>query len=253
MFNQIKAALDIRKDIPDAVGYDSYGPIAFPLPLEIRDAIPEDVTTQIDSLTLLSVRIDNYSSKTQHNIRVLFSGDWEFAPRFSFHRRDIKVKSEIRSEDKEILILEIPPNESLSIEIFNPSTGFNVEQVLLGDVAITKLMQKLAEAKRYPELAKFKFVSFALGLLAVVAITLIALLTWNKFTEHHKIEAANSGLLSCTPYVFENSVSHEAEIERKLKQAGPYLSGYIFYLNKVDSLDELKLKDELILCDPAKL
>jgi hypothetical protein len=196
--------------------------------------------------------IHNYSSKSQRNIRVLYSGDWAFAPRFSFHRRDINVKSEVRAEDKAILIHEIPPNESLSIELFNPSNEFNVEQVLLGDVAITKLMQKLAEAKRYPELAKLKFFTFALGLLAAVAVPSIALLTWNKFSEKHKIEAAHSGLLSCVPYIFANSVSHEAELERKMKQAGPHLSAYIFYLNKVASLEELKLKDELVLCDPAK-
>lgn len=252
MFDQIKAVLDIWKDIPGAVGYDTYGPVAFPLPLEIRDVIPQEVATKMDSLTLLSVRIDNYSSKTQRNVRILYSGDWAFSPRFSFRRRNINVNSEIRSEDKEILIHEIPPNESLSIKIFNPSNEFNVEQVLLGDVAITKLMQKLAEARRYPALAKLEFFTFALSLLAAVAVLPIALLMWNKFSEYNKIEAAHSGLLLCEPYIFENSVSHEAELERKMKQAGPSLSAYIFYLNKVASLEELKLKDELVLCDPAK-
>jgi hypothetical protein len=252
LFDQIKAVLDLRKEIPDAVGYDIYGPIVFPLPLEIRDAIPQSIIQQINNLTLLSVRIDNYSSKTQRCIRVLFSGDWAFAPRFSFHRRDVKVKSEIRIEDKEIVLLEIPPNESVSIEIFNPSNGFSIEQVLLGDIEVTKLMQKLAEAKRYPKLARIKLFTYVISLVTVVTIFSVGLLTWNRISEQRKIEAAHAGLLSCTPYIYANKTGNEAEVERKVQQAGPYLSGYIFYLNKVTSLNELKLKDELLLCDSDK-
>lgn len=204
LFDQIKAVLDLRKEIPDAVGYDTYGPIVFPLPLEIRDAIPQSITQQLHNLTLISVRIDNYSSKTQRDIRVLFSGDWAFAPKFSFHRRDVEVKSKILVEDKEIVLLEIPPNESVSIEIFNPSKGFGIDQVLLGDVEITKVMQKLAEAKRYPALARLKLLFYAMVLVSILAVPATVFLVWNRVSEQQKIDAANAGLLSCTPYIFTN-------------------------------------------------
>lgn len=248
MFNQIKAALDLRKEIPDAVGYDTYGPITFPLPQEIHSAIPQSIAQQLDDLTLISVRVDNYSSKTQRDIRVLFSGSWKFAPRFSFHRRDVEVKKNLIIKDKEIVLLEIPPNESVSIEIFNPSKEFRVEQVLIGDVEITKVMQKLAEAKRYPLVARLKLVTY----LAAIALIAVIPFAVNRILDQRKIEAAHAGLLSCTANVFANKAGNEAELERKLQQAGPYLSSYIFFLNRVTSLTELRLKDEVILCDLPK-
>lgn len=124
--------------------------------------------------------------------------------------------------------------------------------MLLGDVEITKVMQKLAEAKRYPALARLKLLFYAMVLVSILAVPATVFLVWNRVSEQQKIDAANAGLLSCTPYIFTNKPGSEAEVERKLQQAGPYLSSYIFFLNKVTSLTELKLKDELLLCDPAK-
>lgn len=252
MLNQIKAALDLKKEIPDAVGYDTFGPITFPLPLEIRNALPHFVSEQIERITLLNLRIDNYSSKMQRNVRVLFSGNWSYAPQISFYRRDVEVKYKVLNADKEIVLLEIPPNESVSIEIFNPSDQFKVEQVLIGDVEVTKLMQKLAEARRHPDLAKFKAFMIAVSVFAIATTLGCAYVIWNQVTEQRTIEAAHVGLRSCAPYVHANQPGREDVLERKFHQAGPYFSSYILFLNKVTSLSELKIKDQVVLCDPPK-
>ncbi|PCI12345.1 MAG: hypothetical protein COB71_09430 [Thiotrichales bacterium] len=166
MFSTVLNILQLRKEVPDAVGYDTYGPISFPLPKEIQDLLKGD-HNRPDFINITSIRVDNFSSKLKNGIRVLYTGDYLYEPIFKFHRRDIPVKFEVRSDEKEFLIEEIPPNESVSIEIFYPSKDFCVVQALSGEGEITSLMQKLTEAKRYPELARLKLFTYAIAMLSL--------------------------------------------------------------------------------------
>lgn len=74
MLDQVKAAFDLIKMVPEAIGCDTFGPITFPLPDELRDAIPSSVAEQLRDISVLNVRVDNFSNKTQRNLRILFSG-----------------------------------------------------------------------------------------------------------------------------------------------------------------------------------
>jgi hypothetical protein len=249
VLDQVKAAFDLIKMVPEAIGYDTFGPITFPLPDELRDVIPSSVAEQLRDISVLNVRVDNFSNKTQRNLRILFSGGWSFAPQISFYRRNVKPKYELHIEEKELVLLEIPPNESVSIDLFNPDNHFRIEQVLVGDTAVTHLMQRRAEAKRYPAVARWH--AFAKIALVVSICTLAATsyLAWNRASENQIIESATSGLASCVVNVYANKPSDEAVIIRKFQQTPPSFAQITLALNKVNTLSELLLKEQVLLCE----
>lgn len=104
---------NLRKDIPDSIGYEIYSDNHFPIPRELREFIRN---SEIYSLKSTLIRIDNYSLKSKKNIRVIYSGNWEFSPDISYRRREgVDVNYKIIDKDKEIIIDEILPNESVYI------------------------------------------------------------------------------------------------------------------------------------------
>lgn len=241
MLSTIQSILQLRKEVPDPVGYDTYGPISFPLPNEIQELLEEN-HLKPDFINITSIRIDNYSSKAQKEIRILYTGDYQYQPVFKFHRRDIPVKFETLACDKEFLIKEIPPNESVSIEIFNPSTEFEVIQALTRDSEI--------EARRYPELARMKLAMFAIVIFAAIVLPITGYVTWSKIQEFARINEAYSGFASCSPSFIKNPPENEKILERKFKRLDLFWQNYILSSNKVASLEKLGLKDELIWCEP---
>lgn len=251
MLSTIQSILQLKKEVPDPIGYDTYGPISFPLPNEIQELLERNHINH-DFINITSIRVDNYSSKTQKEIRVLYTGDYHYQPVFKFHRREIPVKFEVLDDDKEFLIKEIPPNESVSIEIFNPSTEFEVVQALSGDSEITSVMQKLAEARRYPEIARMKLFAYTTSILAVVILSFAGYVIWSKVQESVRINEAYSGFASCSPSFMKNPPENEKMLERKFKRLDFYWQNYILSSNKVQSLEELLLKDELIWCEPKQ-
>lgn len=252
MFTQIKALLDIRKEAPDAVGYNTWGPISFPLPIEITEAIPESISNKISELICLHISIYNYSPKSQRDIRVLYSGDWEFSPKISFDRRETPVKFNINQEDKEIVINELPPNEAISIEVLNPHHDFKIDQVLLGDKQITKLMQKLAEAKRHPTLARLQLIT------VIALLSILASFSWAIFSLWRTTEEINSQDLEfskllgdsglCKLRIFENKGTIN-DLAREFISPKQLSLEEALRLNKASSFEELQLKSKIILCD----
>lgn len=250
MFDQILAATQLKKEIPYPVGYDVFGPISYPdIPVEIEKDISSSIVEKLDGLTHINLRIDNYSSKEQKNIRILFSGNYEYSPKFSFHRRAIDVEYEIHDKSKEIVLSRIPPNESVMVQFFNADQHFNIDQVLIGDSQITQFMQKLAEAKRYPQLFLAKFITLGSMLITIGAFGIFGYFTWSNNQASKTINIAMDGFVSCRPYIFDNTPDKEKLLERKFNQLGSW-GNFVLSLNKVSSLDSLKLKDQVILCEP---
>jgi hypothetical protein len=237
--------------VPDPVGYDTYGPISFPLPKEIQDLLKGDCN-KTNFINITSIRVDNYSSKIQKEIRVLYNGNYLYEPRFKFHRRDIPVKVEVRYDEKEFVITEIPPNESVSIEIFYPSKDFGVVQALYGEREITSLMQKLTEARRNPGLARLKLSAYLITIITVVAVSISGYVAWNKRQENARIEEVYSEFNSCSPSFIKNPPENEIILEKNFKRLDMYWQDHILSSNKVKSFEELNSKDELFWCEPQK-
>jgi hypothetical protein len=244
VFNQLKAVLDITKEIPDAVGYVTYGPMSYPVPKEIGK-----ISDGVESLTILWLQVENYSSRAQKNLRVLYSGDWQYHPDFEFDRRTVAVKHEIKDGDKEIVIAEIPPNEKVAITFYNPSPKFHIEQVLIGDSVITPTMQRLAKRRRYPlsALTKLSFVTGSLVILVGVGSTSYALYQQlNSNSELNRLSAALKDVESCSMKL-EKTPSFEQLLARR-EMGIPYFSSLILKINKVDSVAELAMKEEILYC-----
>lgn len=252
MLQQLIAIVQLKKELPDAIGYDTSSQTGYPsIPVEISGSILDATVEEIYNLSSLNLHIDNFSSKTQKNVRILFSGEYQYSPKFAFHRRDVAVKYEVKGSDKEIVISEIPPNESVLVKLFNPSQHFNIDQVLVGDNEVTKIMKKLAETKRYPEIARMKVFTLGVAALTIGVIVATGYITWNQIRDSKIINSAHAGFSSCSPYVFENPPEKERTLERKFNQLGVW-GTFVLSLNKVSSLNELKLKDQVIFCEPNK-
>lgn len=250
MISELKALLDIGKDAPDAVGYSVAEAISFPLPEEVAESLPDGVTKDLSKLILLHVSIYNYSSKSQRNIRVLYAGDWELSPSIAFDRREVSVKYSINEDEKEIVIDEIPPNESVYLNIFNPYRGFKIDQVLLGDKKITGFMQRLAEAKRFPGLIRLKAVTAIMFLALIACIAFVGykvLGVRNEVSANNAEMAAllkNSGL--CRLYSYRNDKPDDLDIVLLTKNIYPLEK--VLGMNNVSTMDELRSKKTILLC-----
>jgi hypothetical protein len=251
MFDQINALLSIKKEIPDAVGYDTYGPVIFPVPKEVSDLLPGTVIQMLEGVAVFGLHVDNYSEKIQKNVKVLYSGKFEYAPKIAFRRRDVTVKYEVSLEDKKIEVFEIPPNESVDIEFFNPNKEFRIDRVIVGDTQITKLMQKLAEAKKYPGRMRAELLLYFFVFLALSFSVGAVFYAWKKSKEMDDVSSFFPKSSGCYPYIYENIVGHEAELIRKVMQYPSSWRPVIFSLNKVEDLESLKFKDKVLLCDPG--
>ncbi|MBP2834726.1 hypothetical protein [Dickeya parazeae] len=256
MFDQILSLIKIRQELPDAIGYFlTQKDYIFTLPEEISESCGEELAEVLHHLSCTYLSIDNYTNRVQKSIRVLLAGSSEFTPRVLFRRRSNRVIHEILSEENEILIHEIPPNESVYILFYNPDAKFGIEQILVGDKTITPAMRKLAEAKRYPELFRMKFMSvlifFITTIFVIGAISVVSYTLWDR----HKIDQVMKDVYSdfsvCQNEIFYNSAEKEKELERRFKQLGTDGKTTLIF-NHVSSLDELKLKDIVILCVPLK-
>lgn len=152
------------------------------------------------------------------------------------------------------------PNESIFVEICNPSEDFSLEQVLIGDAKVGWTMRLMADFKRDP-----KNWLWLCGVLLSVLLS-VATLAWT----HAKIESASKeneesvrinkrvrstleklsvedGAKICTPYLYSHKPGDEGEFERKIRQSERF-ANTVLHLNHATSLDELRLRDELILC-----
>ncbi len=260
MINQIKAFFDLKKEIPDAVGYSKYGPVKFLLPIEFKNELPHISSEKLDGLTTSGITIYNYSSKTQKNIRVLYSGNFPYMPRARFLRRDIDPKFENKINDKELLILEIPPNDTININIFNPDEKFKFEDVLIGENVVTTFMQALADRKKYPSSPWRKYLYMLLFFVFVFSgylgyeIYRLHILNEdaNFISDARKATEIDDGKIKCLPYVFLNNINNEKNLERKIEQINPWFKQFIIKINKIKSLDELKNKNKIIFCDLIK-
>ena len=103
------------KNRPEAIGYEIFGPWSFPIPLEILTENSKSDKKTVADITISALRIDNYSNKSQNNVRILYTGGYGYPARLEFARRDARVEYEIKADSKEISINEIPPNESVEI------------------------------------------------------------------------------------------------------------------------------------------
>ncbi|QPB42771.1 hypothetical protein [Rodentibacter haemolyticus] len=245
-----------RKEIPDSIGYEIYPRTYFTLPKELREYISNE-NQEIYNLHRVFIRIDNYSLKSRRNIRVIYSGGWQFSPDIQYRRREnTKVKYKILDDEKEIIIEEILPNESVYIILYGTNYDFNIEQILFDDSEVTKTMQLLTEAKRDPELARMKLCNIFMSIFAIISILLvIGLCGWNYIyinkvnRQQALIDNAVNEIYKnvsggCYIGVYETKEPKFNEIYAKNK----WNKAETLYLNHVQNLTELQQKDEVVLC-----
>lgn len=256
MLDQILSMIKIRQELPDAIGYTlSQENHIFTLPEEVIESCSEELAEVLHDLSCIYLRIDNYTNRVQKSIRVLLAGSSEFTPRVLFRRHSNRVTHEILSEENEILIYEIPPNESIIIIFYNPDAEFSIEQILVSDKTITPTMRKLAEVKRDPGLFRFKFIVGLMLFICIIVVTgclsVLGYTLWNRHNTDQIMKDALSDFSMCQNEIFYNSTEKEKELERRFRQLGT-AGTTTLTINHVSSLDELKLKDIVILCVPLK-
>ena len=244
---------NLRKDIPDSICYEIYSDNHFTIPRELREFIRN---SEIYSLKSTLIRIDNYSLKSKKNIRVIYSGNWEFSPDISYRRREgVDVNYKIIDKDKEIIIDEILPNESVYIFLYNTSSKFVIDQILFDDSEVTKTMQLLTEIKRYPELFKLKIYTFILCLLSVVTLIMTGGSIYFIYDRYNMVErhqamiddianSINSKFDGCYIQVYETKKPSFEDAYNKNK----WSEYETLKFNKVSNTDELKAKQEVVLC-----
>ena len=155
---------------------------------------------------------------------------------------------------KEIYIEELPPNESLSISIFNTDETFQVDQVLIGDQLVTSTMNKLAEFKRIPSF-KWNFLFITMTIFLSLSAVGYSFYSMNKSSETNQLIAKaykNLGYMKCQPFEFDNAIGNEKKLERKYQQLSKTQQQNTLILNNVSTYEKLKVKDDILFCLPKK-
>lgn len=252
MLGTILNWINLKKEIPEAIGYRSFGPFEFPIPNELARTSSNENLFSLAEVGILLFEIDNYSSKLAKNIRIFYSDSFQYSPQISYASRDVDVEFELRKNKKEIYISELPPNESLSISFFNVSEGFKVGSVLVGDKMITSTMNRLAQFRSYPSfkwlyLFMFSILALSFGFVGY------SLHTMSERSEANQIvrEAyKNLGYIECQPSVFDNSIENERKLNRKFQQLSKIQQENTLILNNVLTYEKLKVKDKILFCVP---
>ena len=80
---------------------------------------------------------------------------------------------------------------------------------------------------------------------------MLTYMSWNRHKTDQIMKDALSDFPMCQNEIFYNSAEKEKELERRFRQLGT-VGITTLNINHVSSLDELKLKDIVILCVPLK-
>lgn len=240
-----------RENRPPAVGYRTFGPVKYSLPREIlTDEFSEKRNGALD-LVLFTIIVDNLSSASCRNVRILYSGDCEYDERLEFKRREVGVKYGVDRNNKEILIDEVPPNETVAVEFFNPDRWFSIEQVLIGDLEITDSMKKLAEERRYPSLYWTKLAVTAVMAITVVAVLMVTGVVWKKNRDSEVISAVTGGTGGCVPTVIYDVDENKEDVRKRFSVLMYPFDRMVLGMNKVSSLGELVEKKVVVMCEPT--
>ncbi len=250
MIDKVLALLQLKKELPDAVGFQTLGPVVFTLPEELRDKLPLSYREDFVDIKTSYLVIDNFSKKVQKNIRIIYSGDIGLTPDIEYQNRGTNVDFEHKPDAQEIHINEILPEESIVVSITNSDSEFCVERILISGEMITSTMNKLANAKRYPPLIW----AYTLTTL-VAAATVLTVYNTYKTTEENRLIAErmnlfykNLGYSACQPEIFYNEIGQERELERIFNQLDDVDQSNTLIFNSVDSYEELKYLDEIVFC-----
>jgi len=235
--------------------YHCFGPIEFPIPEELKNTSSEIDANSLSDMSILYFEMNNYSSKVQDEIRILYSGDFQYVPKINYDSRNVDVVFEVKKDKKEIYIKELPPNESLSISFFNTGEAFQVDQVLIGDQMVTSTMNKLAEFKRIPSF-KWNFLFITMIFLLSLSVVGYSFYSMNKNSETNQLIAKvyeNLGYMKCRPFEFDNAIGNEKKLKRKYQQLSNIQQQNTLILNKVSTYEKLKVKDRILFCLPKKI
>lgn len=251
--DQLLAFAQLRQMLPAAIGWKFYGPLSVSIP----DEIVESAANASHILhTVSGVVVYNYSGASKAELRILYSGDFEFRPKVSYDRRSAPVKWKHDRENSEFVIYDVPPNENVCIELFNIRQGFSIDQVLVDGNLITEFMNKRALSRAYPAsgwINALLFGSFAM------CVTALAALAYNLYDNHIKSQdyellyGVPEGYSACRPYIFENQPGEKSRdlLTRKINQIEIWLPE-ILARNKVTFTSELYDLDRIVLCEPIK-
>ncbi|MEE4698605.1 hypothetical protein V2K91_25510 [Pseudomonas alliivorans] len=251
MFNQLLAVVNLGEKLPEAIGWEFVGPYRLSFPEEILEALESDVDSTYIAGALL---VYNYSGVSKSEIRVLYSGSFEFRPKVSYGRRDVPVKWKHDIDNSEFVFNEVPPNEKIEIELFNIYQDFSVDQVLVDGKLVTEFMSKRAIAKVYPA-PKWLRASLIGAPILCAAILAMSAYTgyavYKQRLDNEFLYGVPSGYLGCAPYMFDNppGESTKEALTRKIKKLGPWMQ-FLLAKNKVSSVSELYDLDRIVLCTP---
>lgn len=250
MLGSILNAINIKKEVPDAIGYRCHGPIGFPIPEGFVSCPREDGAVSLAELNILFFELDNHEPKMLSNIRILYSGDFQYEPQISYTSRNVEVESEVREKKKEIYIGELPPKVSISICFFDVSEDFKVDVVLIDNHMITSAMNRLANFKSQPSL-KWVYLILFLVVAFSFASSFYSFHAINEQSEVNKIMNelyTGLGYVMCKPELFDNAVGNEKMLERKYLQLSKAQQENILFLNSVITYEDLKLKEKVMFC-----
>jgi len=251
VFDQLLAMVNLGEKLPEAIGWKFVGPYRLSFPEEILEALKSEADSTYTAAALL---VYNYSGVSKSEIRVLYSGSFEFRPKISYGRRDVPVKWKHDIDNSEFVFYEVLPNEKIEIELFNLYQGFSVDQVLVDGKLVTKFMNKRAMARVYPTPKWIRASLIGAPILCAAVLAMSAYTgyaVYKQRLDNEFLSGVPSGYSGCSPYMLDNPPGESAKeaLTRKIKKLGPWMP-FLLAKNKVSSVSELYDLDRIVLCTP---
>ncbi|MEJ6475957.1 hypothetical protein [Pseudoalteromonas piscicida] len=253
MIGSLLTLIQLKKEVPDSVGFIDYGAMTTPYPKEVFEHLKSTgFKCQKTCFCTHMLEVFNDSTKIQRNIKVLYSGGFLLSPRLKFGRRETSVDFEIKDVSKEILIKEIPPKETIYIDIYEPTKKFSIYQVLVGDHQLTPWKNRVAEFRRsYLTLKGFIFFVFLITFFSLSTYVLIED-TVAALDRKKKIGLLKkNGFTKCFIDFKEKqqNTDKQLNLEKRYSLLSTEQKGTILYVNGAKSLQDLKDGEVLIWCD----
>lgn len=251
--DQLLAMAQLRKMLPAAIGWKFYGPFSFSIPDEIIASTASESDT---TFSVSGVIIYNYSGASKAELRILYTGSFEFKPKIYYNRRSAPVKWKHDTENSEFIVYDVPPNEHVNIELFNVTKNFTIDQVLVDGQLITELMNKRALSRAYPASGWMKALLLGAFILCATTTSVVAYKLYDNYQKRQDYEllyGEPDGYSGCKVYIFDNQPGQSSRdaLIRKINQIEERLPE-ILARNKVTFISELYDLDRVVLCEPIK-
>lgn len=215
------------------------------IPGEIATAISDEEGAEFLNTSFFKVK--NFSNCVVNNVRIKFPFHFKFEPQIESKKGIIDYSIKINADKTELEITKLDPKTMLTLHIYPKTLNHDYKdiEVYNGDKLINWLINKYIMSSRFFPVINYATVFFVFLVLSMSSFLVFHTQKTNIRDERiAKIIKKNNFAYKISYY--DNNEPNKAKLYNELRKSN-VIPETIYEYNKVDSFDELFLKNEIII------